>query len=468
MRRARTASALAALALVLLLSAPAAARPLELGFFDSVFSAGGDSSDTWLGRSADAGAGIVRIDIGWPVPNTPRRPAGFDARNPADPHYDFTRADAAIRDAAAHGLRVLASFTGAPRWAEGARRPKDAMPGTWRPDPRAIEAYGAALARRYSGAFPDPLRPGSALPRVEAFQVWNEPNIPKYLSPQWIGRRPASPGWYRLMLNAFYRGVKSQAPRALVVTAGTGPFGDALPGGRLMPTRFWRELLCVDTDGAHLRGRRCAGAAHFDVLSHHPYSVGSPTRRALNGDDVSIPDLAKLRAVLRAAERGGGALPRIHHRMWVTEVSYDSSPPDPDGIPAARHARFLEQTLYLLWSAGVDTVIWFQIRDQPPDPSYIATNQSGVYTLDGRPKPALAAFRFPLVAARSGDRMRVWGRAPVTGVVALEARRARGWRVVRKLGASAGVPFVTPGVNTKGVTYRARAGRFTSLPWRAG
>src|SRR5262249_54270201 len=157
----------------------------------------------------------------------------------------FGKADAAIREAAAHGLGVIATFTGAPRWAEGPNRPRSAPPGSWRPDPGALEDYGAALAARYSGHFPDPERPGAVLPRLAAFQVWNEPNLDTYLSPQWSGTHTLAPLLYRRMLNGFYRGVKSVDPSAVVVTAGTAPFGDPLPGGRIMPVRFWRDALCV-------------------------------------------------------------------------------------------------------------------------------------------------------------------------------------------------------------------------------
>jgi hypothetical protein len=441
-----------------------AAHSLTLGFLDSAYLA--PDGDAWLQRSADSAADIVRIDGGWAAPDTPVRPSGFDARDPADPAYDFARLDAGIRGAAARGLRILLSVGGAPRWAEGPGRDPAARAGTWLPDPHALDEYGVALARRYSGTFPDPLRPGLTLPRVEAFQLWNEPNLSTYLTPQWRGGRPVAPAHYRSMLNAFYRGVKSVRPDALVVTAGTAPFGDPMAGGdRMMPARFVRELLCLRTD---LRRTRCGSPAHFDVLAHHPYSVGSPHHRALNPDDVSIPDLGKLTRLLRAAERNGGALPRRHHRLWVTEVAYDSRGPDPDGVPLALHARFLEESLYLLWRQGVDTITWFQIRDQPPDPSYAATNQSGVYFLDGQAKPARRAFRFPFVVEpASGRRQRVWGRAPAAGTLRIERRTAAGWRLVRTLAVSRHATFVALMGRTPGATLRGRVGSDTSLAWRA-
>jgi hypothetical protein len=456
--------------LVIALLCPAgawAARSLELGFGDPAFT--GPDGQTWLRRSAEAGADMVRIAIGWVAPDTATRPAGLDARNPADPHYDFTQADTAVRLATQQGLRVLLTFTGAPPWAEGPGRPADAPPGSWRPNPQALGDYGAALARRYSGRFPDPANPGHMLPRVAAFQVWNEPNLSLYLSPQWSGVQAVAPELYRSMLNAFYRGVKSADPRAVVVTAGTAPFGD-LPGGqRIMPALFWRDVFCLQEVAGHLRGASCPDPAHFDVFAHHPYSVGPPTTSALNADDVSIPDLGKLTSLLRAAERTGRALPRVRHPLWITEVSYNSYPPDPGGVPINEHAHWLEQTLEELWRQGAQLVIWNQIGDQAPVPSYGTTNQSGVYYLDGRPKPALRAFRFPLVAWRAGkSAVDVWGRTPVSGRLVVEQRIGSAWKTVRALSAQARATFLTQFSDPAGVSLRAQIGGQTSLIWHLG
>ena len=466
--RSRPLHALLLAAALLALAVPAAAaaaqRGLSIGFLDGVFTADAPERGVWMDRAVDSGSDILRVQIGWVAGS---RPA--DARKPADPAYNFTRADAAIVDATSRGLRVLASFSGAPAWAEGPGRPSSASPGSWKPDPSALEGYGAALAARYSGTFPDPARPGRMLPRVHAFQPWNEPNLDRHLSPQWSGGRTFAPAHYRAMLSAFYRGVKSVRASALVVSAGTAPFGDpGRNGHRIMPARFVREMLCLRQSGGRLRGARCPSPARFDVLSHHPYSVGSPRRRALNRDDVSIPDIGKLTKLLRAAERTGGALPRKRHRMWVTEVSYDSSPPDPQGVPIATHARYLEEAFYLLWKQGVDTITWFQVRDQPPAPSYAASNQSGIYFANGRAKTTQRAFRFPLVAERSGrTALRVWGRAPVAGSVRIERRSGSGWRLVRTVRVSRHGTFLVR-IAARGRTMlRARVGSDTSLAWLA-
>jgi hypothetical protein len=458
--------ALACIAVALLCPAGAwAARPLQLGISDGVFTQ--PDGAAWLQRSAAVGAKWVRIDIGWVAPDTATLPKGFDARDPSDPHYNFSSADAAIREASQLGERVLVTFTGAPPWAEAPGRPPSDPPTSWRPDPGALEDYAVALGLRYSGHFPDPANPGQMLPRVAAFQVWNEPNLSTYLNPQWVGGRPASPGIYRTLLNAFYRGVKSVDPGVLVVTAGTGPFGDPQPGGeRIQPALFWRIALCLNaTSNGRLVGAGCHDPAHFDVLAHHPYSWGSPAQPALWPNDVAVPDLGKLTRLLRAAERDDMALPRIHHPLWVTEVGYNSSPPAPGGLSLGTQASWLEQTFAELWREGASVVMWYEIVDAPRDPTFGGTD-SGLFFMNGRPKPALTAFSFPLTAWRAGrSGVEVWGRTPAGGRLVVQTLVGSTWKAVRTMREGAGATFVTQITAPGPISLRALIGGQASLVW---
>ena len=202
------------------------------------------------------------------------------------------------------------------------------------------------------------------------------------------------------------------------------------------------------------------------MLAHHPYSVGSPRRKAVNADDVSIPDMGKLTRLLRAAERTGGALPRRRHRLWVTEIAYDSSPPDPYGVPAAQHARYLEEAFFLLWRQGVDTITWYQISDGPPLPSYAASSQSGIYLADGRPKIAQRAFEFPFVAERANrTTIRVWGRSPIAGSLRIQRHVSNRWITVRKVRVKRHATFFVR-IAGRRPSLRARVGDRKSLIWR--
>src|SRR6201999_1255 len=99
--------------------------------------------------------------------------------------------------------------------------------------------------------------------------------------------------------------------------------------------------------------------ARFDVIAHHPYGVRGPGSQALNADDMAVPDLGKLTRIVRAAVRAGTVFPARAKPLWVTEMSWDTSPPDPDGVPAARAAQWLSDSLAILWGEGVDLVTWF-------------------------------------------------------------------------------------------------------------
>jgi hypothetical protein len=442
---------------------------LLLGFFDGAFTGGSDT--TWLSRARAAGSDVVRLAVPGVAPNGPKQPAGFDPRDPGSPGYNFGSVDAAVKAAAAHGLRVILEFTGVPTWAEGPHMPADATPGSWEPNPTYIRDFAMALGRRYSGTFPDPADPGHSLPRVWAFQLWNEPNLSLYLAPQWRGNKPEAPILYRNMLNAFYAGVKSVDPSAVVVTAGTAPFGDLQPGGeRIPPAAFWRGVLCVAQIGTRLVGEHCRNPAHFDALAHHPYSVGDPDTAALNPDDVSIPDIGKLTAILRVAERNGTALPRIRHHIWVTEVGYNTKPPNPAGVPLNTAARWLAQTLWLLWSQGVSVITWNTIVDQPPIPNYSSTSQSGIYFGDGQPKRELVqAFSFPFVAIRKGrSTVELWGRPPAAGRLMVQRLASGAWKPVARVNVHTGFTFLTQVVDTAPTSFRAVIAGHTSLTSTVG
>ena len=86
-------------------------------------------------------------------------------------------------------------------------------------DPAALAAFSGAVATRYSGGF-------GGLPRVRHFQIWNEPNLSFWPSPQREGEREVSPDYYRKMLNSAYAAIKGVHADNQVVTAGTAPFGD--------------------------------------------------------------------------------------------------------------------------------------------------------------------------------------------------------------------------------------------------
>jgi hypothetical protein len=417
---------------------------------------------TWLQRALDARAEIIRIGVGWSG-IAAARPQ--DPGNPADPAYDWAGLDLTLRDISDRGLHPLLTISSAPGYAETGKRPPRAKPGSWKPNPNAVEAFGRAIAARYSGAF-------AGLPRVRYFQLWNEPNLSLYLSPSYKGKRLVSAGLYRRMLNAFYRGVKSVRPDNVVITGGTAPYGDSPGGKRVRPMIFWRSVLCLRRhDHRYGRARGCE-PAHFDVLAHHPINTaGEQTRSAINRDDVSTPDMGVLRRALRAAERLHSVVGRPHHQLWATEIWWESNPPDTvDGVPLETHARYVEQALYLLWKQGVKVVVNLLVRDGVYNPSDADDSvEAGLFFHDGSQKPAYEAFRFPFVADRlSRGKLRVWGKSPSDGNLVIERRGEGGWERVESLQAHAGGVFVTTLALQGAQELRAVVAGESSLVWALG
>jgi hypothetical protein len=383
----RIAPLLAAVCVALLLaSTGAAARPFQTGLLDPSLFASPDAGLAFT-RVAGAGASVVRLQLIWAYTAPKTRPAGFDPADPGDPAYDFSVLDTEVDQAVEHGLTPLVYVQTAPDWG----RTKSF--GFVRPDPQAFGDFAHAAAARYSGAF-------EGHPRVRFWQAWNEPN--KLPGPAW---KASQPDWYRALLDRFAASVHAVQADNVVVAGGLAPFG-----GRTVdaPLVFMRRLLCIQP--------ACAEKASFEVWSTHPYTSGGPVHKAFHPGDVSLGDLPAMHALLLAGVRAHRIVARQPVRFWVTEFSWDSSPPDPGGLPAALEARWVSEALYRMWSAGVTLCVWYRLDDEPyPRGAY----QSGLYyrarTLAAeRPKPALQAFRFPFVAFPNGAGVTVWGRTPAS------------------------------------------------------
>jgi hypothetical protein len=392
-----------------------------------------------------------------------------------------------VRDARARGLAVLLTLgASAPDWAEGAGRPANARPGTWKPNTSDLAKFVQALAARYSGHFD----PGSGtLPAVQALQIWDEPNQDYWLAPAYQGSTAVSPAYYRQMLNASYPAVKAVNPQMLVVTGGTSPYGDP-PGGpyadpsnrRIRPVQFWQQLLCVHPVTKKVKGKKgkkkkkevlvrtqgCT-APVFDVLAHQAIdNTGSgPLKSGPTRDDASTPDLGRIVNVLRAAESVGAL--RGGHPVWVTEFWWDSKPPNSVGAPLDVQARWVEQTLFLFWKAGASAAVNFQIGDTADRPTVHAGFQSGVFFANGQPKPSLTAFRFPFVTERiNKKKIRAWGKAPAGGTLAIERRKGGRWVAVRQIHVSAGDVFVAKLKLGGKQQLRAEVGSSQSIVWYQG
>lgn len=398
-----------------------AGLPLETAIVDP-FGVGGKLREFSTVRAL--GATKVSIMLNWSETAPVSDPGpSFHAADPSDPHYRWGTVDREVEQAVRAGLDPILQIASAPApsWAQLAP-PRGYSGPSNLPNPTALAAFARAAAIRYSAHF-------EGLPRVRYWEAWNEPNLGTFLAPQLYRAKPIAPGVYARMVNALAAAVKAVNPDNLVIAGALAPFRDLTPETHAQdkdwgPLSFMRSLLCVSRTLRPTCGRK----VRFDIWSTHPYTSGGPTHKAELPNDVSLGDLPKMRALLDAAVQADHVVSRGTVGFWVTEFSWDSNPPDSGGVPTRLLKRWVPQALYEMWRDGVSLVTWFSLRDQPMQSS---PYQAGLFYEDGRPKPYLEGFRFPLVAFPRASGVYVWGRTPSgeTGRVLIEQRSGQsGWK----------------------------------------
>jgi hypothetical protein len=443
-----------------------AARNITTGLTDpNYLSADPATRATLFDATAEEGAGVSRIDVLWAHYVGNQRPA--NPTDPNDPAYDFTALDAAVQDAHARGLDILLTVYHAPPWAEGPNRPDgddDVPGGTWKPDPHDFADFGTALATRYSGGF-IPAGGTVPLPAVRHFEAWNEENLWAYLTPQYEGKKFVAGAHYRQMLNAFYEAIHAVDDKAQVLIGGNAPYGDPAGGLRTRPLIFLRNLFCLTKK---LDPKSCPDPVKFDILGVHPINLsGGPTQSAISPDDVTTPDVPNVAKTLRAAQRAQ-TLASEHHIMWATEFWWYSYPENPDrnGLSLSQQARYVAQSLSLVWKAGARVAINYEVCDPPDDDPDGNLLHTGLFLRDCSPKPSATAFRFPFVLdRRSKSKVFVWGKAPAGGKLAIERKSKNGWRKVASVKTKKNKVFTTTMTARGKGKYRASVGPETSLVW---
>jgi len=462
------------------------------------------------------GVDRVRLTANWSVltrePDANRKPDGFDARDPAAyPQARWVGLDNAVQIARATGLEVLIDIGfWAPHWATNDPPGPRARTNV---DPKAFADFTVAVARRYSGTWrpltaappaPPPSQdqnlldglfggqpaggqtpavvPNEPLPLVGQFVLWNEPNHPSLLLPQWTGRgrgaRPASPALYARMVRAAYPAAKKIRPDAAFLLGNTSSDGGRAPRGAVAPLLFIREMACVDRKLRPLRSAACKSYKRLpgDGWAHHPYprqlrpdDVGRPEHT----DYVRIGNLARLSRLLRKLTRRGRIAKRLRE-IHLTEFGYETSPiPGRPTLTQAKQARWLTWAEYIASRVpGVVTFAQFLLRDLPPGPVRVSPSKnrgfgqyySGLETSMGKDKLAAKTFTAGLFARRqSRRRVLVWvrlrlgaGPKKVTVERRLPGRKSRAISTRTVDGQSA---FSLRTTYVRGALYRLRSPR---------
>ncbi len=380
------------------------------------------------------GARWIRVVLYWnevaPANNAKDAPAGFDESNP-DAGYDWAKYDRAIREAHGRGLKVFVTLSGpVPTWATGNRKGH-----TYKPSPTRFGKFASAAARRYA-------------PQVAQWSIWNEPNHPDFLTPQFVSRRPYSPVLYRALFKAGAKGLRNGGENGRILGGETAPRGTP----RVVPPVTFAE--------GFLKGSRLV---HLGGYAHHPYTTkAGPFFRPPDADDVTIGVLSRLtRAINRRGYRRTG--------LYLTEFGIQSKPDPFIGVSESRQAEFrsiAERIAYR--NSRVKAFSQYMMRDDLPreGSSYARYSgfESGLRHSGGDPKLAYDAFRLPLVADRGSRRVTLWGIARPAGgktTVRIEYSTRKGWRKLKDDPTDARGVWSTTTKYVKGRSYRVRWSSYT-------
>ena len=341
-RRARGRPLLAAATAAGLLAAAAPAQSAVLGVQDDRMTSGPvEEVPERVAMLRASGAKVARLDVLWSLV-APARPA--NPRDPDDPAYRWDRVDAVLRGMAGEGITPLLVVYSAPPWAAGGRPiPEGTEVNPHAPAPRHFRDFMAALATRYTGRH----RPEGArrpLPRVRHFELWNEPNLAAFLSPQTAGGRRVAIGRYVAMVGAAYPAIKRVNRTAIVLAGVGGPRSstDARGVGALE----WARALA-------------RSGAPFDAYSQHVYPAAAPT-----APTRAFPAWATLPQLFRTLD----AVPRRRGvPVYITEFGYTTSatPFRTVRVTEAQQAAYLRQIMRLPQVRGgrVRALIWFNLQD---------------------------------------------------------------------------------------------------------
>lgn len=206
------------------------------------------------------------------------------------------------------------------------------------PDAERFAAWAAQTVARYRH-------------QIHYWQIWNEPDNPLFWRPS------PDPVAYARLVILTRRAIKQVDPDAVIVAAGINPFDMAFLQ-RASDAGLWDAI---------------------DIAAIHPYV--NPNAPIYSGLIQSIHYLDGLQA--RYGRRP----------VWVTELGWASAQGDRDPASATpeQQARYLTQSIPMLWQIGVEVVFWYAFKDEAHNPYGLISWGQGSDDMQPR-KPAFTAF----------------------------------------------------------------------------
>jgi hypothetical protein len=248
--------------------------------------------------------------------------------------WQFSTLDRCVDLAEKHQVKVVLTLGRTPQWAssrpdEAAGSRRNPAPGGAAPPKNVADwqNYVRTVATRYKG-------------RIEAYEIWNEPNLENYYS--------GSPEQMITLAREAYAIIKEVDPAALVVApSAVGPTGAA-----------WLEKYF-----------QLGGAGYADIIGYHFYMGAAEPERVLE----------RIREVQRVM-----AKTNVNKPLWDTEDGCCF--PVPKSFKSEREKSAYVARLYILdWAAGVRRLYWYAWDNQELS---IAFTESD----DAQVRPAALAY----------------------------------------------------------------------------
>jgi hypothetical protein len=357
------------------------------------------------------GVKALRVELDWanvaPGAHSTKRPT-FEATNPAA--YNWSAYDALLIEAARLKWQVLLTVTSpVPEWATASQKDKS---GVTRPNDADFKEFMTAVGKHYVGF-------------VSLYAIWNEPNHPAFLQPQFNSKGlPESPRIYRGLFQAGYEGLRASGiAKPKVLMGETAPVGaDSLSRREIKergllhdvaPLAFLRETLCLNSK--YQKASTCEMLPAYGY-AHHAYTTGAgPFYKPAGADNVMIGVLSRLSNALTGAE-AAHAIP-AHIPIYLTEFGIQSYPNRELGVSLPQQAEYDAIAEKIAWeNPRVAAFSQYLLRDDPlggkagssVHGGYVGF-QTGLETVSGARKPLYFGFPVPLVVAKHGHGFSLWG-----------------------------------------------------------
>ena len=438
---------IAILLVLLVLPAAASASSRQVTSFEAPGALLRDSErESTLDEIQRMGVAQIRQLVYWrqfsAQPNSKRAPQ-FDTANPDKyPAGTWDLLDRLVDSTTRRGMQLQLTVTGpVPKWATKRKRGHIDDPS-----PRLFGRWVRAVVARYGS-------------RVNLWSIWNEPNHPDFLGPQYRHGSPHTPKLYRKLYVAGDHAIHATAgnERDVVLFGETAPIGNQ---NVVSPLGFLRGALCLNSA---YKAKGSCKRLRMDGYAHHAYTrKAGPTFVSEDPDEVSIGSLRRLTSALDRAARAGRVNAGVG--IYLTEYGVQSYPDKIAGVTPRRQAEYLAISERMATAnPRVQLFSQYLMKDDEPRKGRTALErfsgfETGLRTYKGKRKPAYNGFMLPLAVTEYGSSDVLWGRVrPALGATQVEIQRKvgkRGWSRVRMVTTSGTYGLKT--AHKAGEVYRAR------------